>query len=345
MLRKGDLASRWLERIDTESEQLAADWGRTLDTIYLGGGTPSMLEDGELTRIAGFLQRDWGLNDAREVTMEADPLTFDARRLEHFRSLGFTRLSIGLQSTQDDVLKFLGRRHNGAEGLDAVHMALDAGFEVSADIITAVPGQDAKLDLERLIGTGVNHVSVYSLTVEPFTPFALRQVTVDEDKAADDFELATEVLSAAGLRRYEVSNHARPGHESRHNQVYWHGGHWLALGPSAASFLPQPGMPGVRRTNAPIRTWLLGDPGQVSRPDPVEYALERLMTGLRTIRGLDLDDVVARGGADVRQVFPGPLDLTLRHGLLEQSGAVLRATPDGLIRLDAVLREFFAARP
>ena len=313
-------------------------------TVYLGGGTPSMLEDTELTRIFTMLHRDWNLSGAEEVTMEADPLTFDAERLRFFRELGVTRLSIGLQSLSDDTLKFLGRVHDAAQGRAAVEMALQAGFDVSADIITAVPGQDAEADIRQLADTGVNHVSVYSLTIEPFTPFALRGVTVDEDQAATDFDMAAEQLERYGLERYEVSNHARPGFESLHNQVYWSGAHYLALGPSAASFEPAPGLVGLRRTRPHIKAWLLGGPDETQEVDAVEHSLESLMTSLRTREGLDLQALTARGGADPRVVFAGALDELSGHGLLELSGDNLKATGDGLVRLNAVLRRFFADR-
>ena len=223
-------------------------------------------------------------------------------------------------------------------------MALEAGFDVSADIITAVPGQDAKADLEQLAATGVNHVSVYSLTIEPFTPFALRGVTVDEDQAANDFDMAAEYLARHGLERYEVSNHARPGFESLHNQVYWSGAHYLALGPSAASFEPAAGLVGLRRTRPHIKAWLLGGPDETQEVDAVEHTLESLMTSLRTRDGLDLQALTERGGADPRTVFGDALTELTGHGLLDLSGDSLRTTPDGLVRLNAVLRRFFADR-
>ena len=344
MKRHNPLVARYLDRLEETSRELAARFPGPLTTVYFGGGTPSMLEDAELERIFTFLERDWRLSAATEVTLEADPLTFGPERLRFFRSLGVTRLSIGLQSLSDPVLEFLGRRHDGTEGRKAVTDALEADFEVTADLITAVPGQDAARDLHGLAATGVPHVSVYSLTVEPFTPFALRGVEVDESQAADDFALATEILAGYGLERYEVSNHARPGHESRHNQAYWHGTHYLALGPSAASFEPAEGLVGVRRTNPLIRGWLLGEAPEEQPVDAVEHTLESLMTALRTSRGLDLAALVRRGGVDPRSAFSGPLEETLRHGLLELEGGRLRATPDGLVRLDAVLRRFFAER-
>lgn len=344
MKRHDGLVARYLERIEQESAELAALNPQGMSTIYLGGGTPSMLADHELERLAVMLERDWGMSGAAEVTLEADPLTFDAERLQLFRELGFTRLSIGLQSLSDDTLKFLGRLHDASQGREAVEQALEAGFDVSADIITAVPGQDAEADLRALASLGVNHVSVYGLTIEPFTPFDLRGVTVDDDKAASDFALATKVLESYGLERYEVSNHARPGFESKHNQVYWSGSHYLALGPSAASFEPAPGLVGMRRTRPQIRAWLLGGPAEEQPVDALEHTLESLMTSLRTSKGLDLAALAARGGADPRQVFAEPLSETTSMGLLELSGDRLYATAEGLPRLNAVLRRFFAER-
>lgn len=347
MKRHNGLVAGYLDRLELDSAALASRYPGSMRTIYLGGGTPSMLADEELARIFALLHRDWGLGTAVEVTLEADPQTFDATRLQFFRQLGVSRLSIGLQSLSDATLRFLGRQHDAAEGREAVEMALDAGFEVNADIITAVPGQDAEGDLRALAATGVNHVSVYSLTVEPFTPFAMRGVTVDEDQAAADFELARELLQEYGLERYEVSNHARPGSESQHNQVYWGGNHYLALGPSAASFEPaEPGsgLVGVRRTQPLIRSWLLGGPAEEQPVDAVEHTLESLMTGLRTRDGLDLAALVRRGGADPREVFSGPLSELCGHGLLELDGERLRATGEGLPRLNALLRRFFTER-
>lgn len=344
MKRHEGLVAAYLDRFDRESAELAARYPLRMRTVYLGGGTPSMLQDAELERVAAVLERDWSLSGAVEVTLEADPLTYDAERLRFFRQLGFTRLSIGLQSLSDDTLKFLGRQHDAAAGREAVELALEAGFRVSADIITAVPGQDAAFDLRSLAETGVSHVSVYSLTVEPFTPFALRGVEVDEDQAAADFTLATELLAEHGLERYEVSNHARPGHESQHNSVYWSGAHYLALGPSAASFEPAEGLVGIRRTRPHIRSWLLGGPAEEQPVDAVEHTLESLMTALRTRGGLDLDALLRRGGADPRVVFPGPLAELTAHGFLELHGSKLTATAEGLPRLNAVLRRFFAER-
>ena len=357
MRRDEGLVAAYLGRLEQEALTLYEEFPGPLETIYLGGGTPSHLTDEELATVVGIFQKTWGWPARLETTLEADPLTFDAARLQTFHELGFNRLSIGLQSTQDEVLKFLGRRHTGAEGLQAVEMALEAGFETSADLITAVGGQDAAADLHALARTGVPHVSVYNLTIEPYTPFARRGVVVDADKEADDYALADTVLSEYGLERYEVSSHAKPGHESKHNQVYWHGDYFLALGPSAAGFVPVRSPPtpltkggesvviGERRTNGPIKRWLEHTPPDVVPVDAQDYVLDVLMTGLRTKRGVDLARLGARSGVDVSKSYREVLERFIREGWLELIGTQLRATEAGLLRLNPILRAFFEAAP
>lgn len=355
MRRNASLVAAYLDRIAEEALQRHARYPTTaLATIYFGGGTPSHLSDQELTRIVRALDRAFGFPAELETTLEADPLTFDRARLKRLRSMGFNRLSIGLQSTQDHVLAFLGRRHRSGEGLAAVELALDSGFEVSADLITGVPGQDAALDLYRLARTSVPHISVYTLTIEPHTPFALRGVTVDQDKAADDFELAEKVLASFGLERYEVSNHARSGHESSHNQVYWHGDYFLALGPTAAAFLPaadptsetgDDGKPiGVRVTNPPIKGWLRQLAAETVAVTPEAYVEDVLMTALRTRKGADLALLTSKTGIAVQKRYANAIGRLTEAGLLELASGRLRATDSGLARLNGVLRALFEGR-
>ena len=341
MRRHEGLVAAYLERLRDEAHALHAEFPGVLDTVYFGGGTPSHLSDAELTFIVKTLQETWGFPGLQETTLEADPLTFDSERLETFQALGFDRVSIGLQSTQDNVLQFLGRQHSGREGLHAVETALEAGFTVSADLITAVPTQDAARDLHTLAQTGVPHVSVYNLTVEANTPFARRGVRVDEDKEADDFVLAAGVLSEYGLERYEVSSHAKPGFEAKHNGVYWSGEHFLALGPSAASFVPSPGLLGERRTNPTIKTWLLGGAPEVSGVGPLEFVQDVFMTGLRTRRGVDLDRLSERVGFDVVAHYAAILGRLTKAGVTEQCGPYLRVTQKGLTQLNGVVAAFF----
>jgi putative oxygen-independent coproporphyrinogen III oxidase len=340
MRRHEGLVARYLDRLEEEAAGLAARHPGPLDTVYLGGGTPSHLTDTELARVFALLERSWGTPARLETTLEADPRTFDRDRLARFRDLGVDRLSIGLQSTQDDVLRFLGRVHDGAEGLDAVRLALDAGFRVNVDVIMAVPGQDLEQDLRRVADLGVRHMSVYTLTIEPHTPFALRGVRVDPDVDADAFETAETVLARYGLERYEVSNYAVPGEESRHNQAYWRGAWYLGLGPSASGHLPEAPY-GTRYRNPTMRSWLAGAAPERDPLSAGDVVLERLMTGLRTRDGVDLVELEARTGVPVETVHSAWLDTALRHHLVTLDGARrLRTTGAGLARLDALLLAF-----
>jgi len=346
MRRHPDLVAAYVARAAAEAAELAARWPGPLRTVYLGGGTPSHLRDDELDAVLDAIARGWGALGGLETTVEADPLTFDAARLARWRDRGVTRVSLGLQSTQDAVLALLGRTHRGRDALDALDAALASGLEVSADVITAVPGQDAERDLRAVAAAGAPHVSVYGLTIEAHTPFARRGVTVDDDRAADDFELAEAVLAEYGLERYEVSNHARPGHRSRHNPVYWKGEACLALGPSAAGLLPPqpddpPGTVAVRVQNPTIKGWLRGDPPERTPVDGRAFALEKLMTGLRTVAGVDLGELRAATAIDAPAAFPRALASSLDGALLTLDGGTLRATRAGTRVLNAVLRRFF----
>jgi len=343
MLRNEGLVGRYLERIEQEAEVLAERYPGPLDTIYLGGGTPSHLRDDELERVVGALARTFGFPGRLETTLEADPLTFTPARLGAFRDLGFDRLSIGLQSTQHAVLRFLGRVHDGAQGMQALTWALASGLRVNADVITAVPGQDAAEDLRRVADSGVGHMSVYSLTIEPDTPFARRGVRVDPEREADDFEATAPLLSRYGLERYEVSNYARPGEEARHNVAGWRGAHYLGLGPSASSYLPEGGPFGTRLRNPPMRAWLEGAPPERDVLDAEGVLLERLLTGLRTREGVDLGALRDLTGLGPEDVAPRWLDDALRHRLLVRDDTRLRATDDGIARLDALLRAYARA--
>jgi putative oxygen-independent coproporphyrinogen III oxidase len=352
MRRQDDLVGVYLKRLEEEARERYQDFPVGLETIYFGGGTPSHLNDKELAQVVDMLGKTWGFPAHAETTLEADPLTFNKKRLQFFKDLGFNRLSVGLQSTQDNVLKFLGRVHSGKEGLEAVNTALGAGFEVSADLITGITQQDTAKDLHALAQTGVKHVSVYSLTIEPFTPFALRKVQRSEDKEADDYALTNELLSGYGLERYEVSSHAVPGHESRHNQVYWHGDYFLALGPSAAGFVGVRGsgfgvqtninvLKAVRYTNPPIKAWLNHDAPEVIDITPERYVQDVLMTGLRTRQGVDTQRLEQRTGINIVQRYAKLIDLFVSHHLLQLNGTHVSATERGLLQLNGIVSRLF----
>lgn len=344
MRRHEGLVARYLQRLEQEAVALHQHYPEGLRSIYLGGGTPSHLQDSELERIFTHLERLWGL-DAEEITLEADPLTFTPERLRFFQSLGINRLSIGMQSTQDSILKFLGRQHNGTEGLQAVQWALEAGFNVSADLITAITGQDSAYDLHTLAQTGVPHISVYSLTIEPYTSFARRGVQVSEDKDFQDYQLARDILASYGFQRYEVSSHAKAGYESCHNQSYWHGDYFLALGPSAAGFVPQWQQQraeiGVRYVNPPIKTWLQGQEAEILAVNNEDFLLEQLLTGLRTRRGVDVLELEQRTHINLLEKYQPLIEKYQQHGLLLLEPPFLRASDAGFLQLNGIIKSFY----
>lgn len=201
--RYGDVVEAYLKRLAQEARGLFEQHPGPLTTLYLGGGTPSFLRSHELEAL--FRALPWNI-EAAEVTLEANPGTLNPERLGLLRELGVNRISLGVQSFQDSVLKTLGRAHGRTGALRAVEMSLEAGFHTSIDLILGLPGQDVEADLAQATALGVEHVSAYTLQVEPGTPFALRGLAPDPDSEAQALALAQEVLGTAGLARYEVSN-------------------------------------------------------------------------------------------------------------------------------------------
>ena len=353
--RRGTLVGDYLREFERDAVQLEALYPRTpLKTLYIGGGTPSFLRDAELTALVGTIRQHFGW--AREATLEVNPGTVSPARVALWWDLGFTRASLGVQSTQDEVLKFLGRTHDSRQALSAIDALLGAGFEVSADLITAVPGQDLQRDLETIGRTGINHVSCYTLTIEPGTPFHRAGVTVREEDEALALERAEPVLSEFGLERYEVSNHARKGFESQHNTAYWQNRFYYGLGAGAAGHYPvaqnllesrdvlEPPKDVIaqRRTNPHLHEWLLGNRGDLEPVTREDFVTDALFNGLRLKRGIDIASVSARAGLDARVHFADAFQVCADKGWLEWDGDVVRATRAGMWVLNKVVMEFMA---
>lgn len=353
--RRGTLVSDYLREITRDAAQLGAQYPRNpLKTLYIGGGTPSFLRDAELTTLVSTIKENFGW--ASEATLEVNPGTVSPSRVALWRDLGFTRASLGVQSTQDNVLKFLGRTHDAKQALSAIDALLVAGFEVSADLITAVPGQDLQLDLETIGRTGINHVSCYTLTIESGTPFHRAGVTVIEEEEALALERAEPVLNSFGLERYEVSNHARPGFESQHNTAYWQNRFYYGLGAGAAghypvsqhslasrSILETPSdVIAQRRTNPHLHEWLLGDRGILEPVTREDFVTDALFNGLRLKRGIDIAAVGARAGLNARAHFADAFQVCADKQWLEWDGDTVRATAAGMWVLNKVVMEFMA---
>jgi putative oxygen-independent coproporphyrinogen III oxidase len=352
VLRQGGVVEAYLKRLAQEAAALHARFPGPLETLYFGGGTPSFLRARELERL--FAAIPWRLNPGAEVTLEANPGTLNAERLALLRGLGVNRLSIGVQSFQDSVLDGLGRAHGRRGALQAVEMSLEAGFRTSIDLILGLPGQDFEADLREAAAIGVGHVSAYTLQVEPGTPFAIRGIKLDEDLEAATFDLAEGVLGEAGLERYEVSNFARPGEESRHNRAYWRNDFWGAMGPAAVGHYPKgvegrgPGAESdrpysVRATNPPLPRWLAEEAPAVEEISPHEYAKEALMLGLRLREGVDVGALEGRSGLELW----GRLEKVARdleeRGLIWRCRTRLGATRAGLPLLHRVILQFWEA--
>lgn len=335
--RQGGVVEAYLERLAEEARALHAQFPETPRTLYFGGGTPSFLRNRELERL--FQALPWNVHSIGEVTMEANPGTLNRERLTLLKDLGVSRLSIGVQSFQERVLKTLGRAHGQKGALEAVEVSREAGLRTSVDLILGLPEQDYESDLRKAATIGVGHVSAYTLQIEPGTPFEARHVELDGDLEASAFVAAEEILGEAGFLRYEVSNFARPGQESEHNRIYWRAGFWGALGPGASGQYPAAGgeVYSVRRTNPPLPRWLAGEEPSLEPVSPLEHAKEALMLGLRLREGVEVGEIEQRTGLQVwERVGPVVGELEAQE-LLWTQGKRMGATRAGLAILHQII--------
>lgn len=344
LTRRAGVVEQYLAKLAEEAAQLADAYDVDLDTVYVGGGTPSFLRDAEITELARTVQRHLGWGRL-ENTLEINPGTVSASRATLWHDLGFDRASVGVQSLDNATLKFLGRTHDSEQARKAIETLLSRDFRVSGDLITAVPGQPLDADIHGLVSLGVGHVSAYTLTIEPGTEFARRGVTVHEDDERAGFERTEELLTSHGFTRYEISNYALPGQDSRHNLAYWQGRTYLGLGPGAAGHYPadREGILTVRRTNPHLHDWLAGERGEAVPVDATEYLTDALFMGLRLRSGIDLADLSRRSGVNVLERYGAVIARNVKRGLLVLDGLNLRATPGGWWVLNRVVTEFMEA--
>jgi oxygen-independent coproporphyrinogen-3 oxidase len=337
--------------IATTAERAGA---RTVSTIFMGGGTPSLMQPATVGAILDAIGRHWAVAPDVEVTLEANPTSVEATRFRGYRAAGVNRVSLGVQALDDASLKELGRLHSAQEALDAVKIARATFERYSFDLIYARPGQTPeawRAELARAIDEAAEHLSLYQLTIEQETPFAAlhaagKLVIPDDDRARTLYDVTQEVSSARGLPAYEISNHARPGAECRHNLVYWRYHEYAGVGPGAHGRLLVDGKRYATSTEKRPESWLMrveaNGHGVVS--DEVltrgEQADEFLLMGLRLAEGIHPERYAAFAGH--------PLDAA-RIATLGQQGMV-EATPDGHLRvtragfpvLDAVVADLAA---
>ena len=333
-----------------EAERLP---GRRLGSIFFGGGTPSLMPPATVASLITAAQRHWPFADDIEITLEANPSSVEAARFADLASAGINRASLGLQALDDQALAFLGRAHDVAEGFAALEIAQQHFDRVSFDLIYARPDQSEDAwdaELTRALGFGTEHLSLYQLTIEPGTKFEsmVRQgdfIPADPDHAADLFDLTAELTGAAGLPAYEISNHARPGCESRHNLTYWRYGDYAGIGPGAHG--RRGGLATVRHKKPENWMSALARNGHGCQAEdlltPAERAREALLMGLRLREGVDLAHIAQASGVEQAALInPDSLGQLERLGFAELDGTALRITPQGMLLLDAILPEIVA---
>jgi oxygen-independent coproporphyrinogen-3 oxidase len=328
--------------------------GTEADTIFFGGGTPSLLEPAEVGEIIQTCRNAFAVSADAEVTLEANPETVTAEKLADFRSAGVNRLSFGVQSFRDDELLRLSRLHSAARARDALAMARAAGFDnVSMDLMMWLPGQsvaDWLISVKRLIELEPEHASLYLLEIYPNAPLrdAMargRWVVAAEDDAAEMYLQAMAALDRAGYEQYEISNVAKLGRESRHNVKYWTDGEWLGFGCGAHSTRK-----GVREKNVASTSEyisLVASGGRLcveAKPLSMQVRLEdALFMGLRLTRGVDLASIESRYDIDVWRAYGKELQPFVDQGLLIYDGARLRLTRPGMLLANEVMAVFVSS--
>ena len=349
-----DLASpamieRYLAAVQRELDRLDAHLCEPLDTIYFGGGTPTLLSASNLARVCGLFGERLAPNG--EFSIEANPATLDAAKVDAMRGAGVNRVTLGAQSFDAEQLRSLGRVHSPDDIVDGVGLLRRGGIQnVGLDLIYALPGQSAaswERSLCAALELDVEHLSCYALSFEVGTPFGRRLAAgelaeADEELQRTMYGLAGETLAPAGLAQYEISNFAKPGRESRHNLVYWHNRPYAAIGKAAAGSVD-----GRRWTNHPdLQAWLSAVEAGASPPCDEETLTgplamsETVMLGLRLIEGLSLAEFSGRYGRELSDVFPQSLAKHLRQGTLLQTDDRLSVSREALFISDSIFADF-----
>lgn len=327
---------------------------RPLTSIFFGGGTPSLMPPALVGKLIAAAEQHWGFAPDIEITLEANPSSVEAARFADLAAAGVNRVSLGLQAFEDATLHLLGRAHNGAEGIAALAVAQQHFARVNFDLIYALPGQtlaQSEADLRRALALGTTHLSLYQLTIEPGTRFETLVRTgelspKDPDEAAEFYELTAEMTAAAGVPRYEISNHAAPGAESRHNLTYWRYGDYMGIGPGAHG--RRQGIATLRHRKPENFLNAVTRNGHGAQSEdalsPAEQAREALLMGLRLGEGVDLGHIARKSGQPRDTlVDTAAISNLARHGLMNQMDDHLCVLPEGMLLLDRILAEIVAA--
>ncbi|MGF1446201.1 MAG: radical SAM family heme chaperone HemW [Pikeienuella sp.] len=345
----------WAEALTAELRAMRARTGaRRVETLFFGGGTPSLMAPATVACLIEEVDRLWGLVSGAEITLEANPTSVEALKFRAYAQAGVNRLSMGVQALNDGDLKALGRTHSAAEARAAFDIARAAFDRVSFDLIYARVGQTAadwEAELTAALALAVDHLSLYQLTVEPGTRFAElhdrgRLPVPGSEQAAVLYQLTQEITEAAGLPSYEISNHARPGAESRHNRIYWRYGDYVGVGPGAHGRITRScGTRVATETERDPARWRMavarrGDAVKLEESlSGVDQATEYLLMSMRLTEGADLARVARLAG---RPLPESRLRTLQADGVLTRDGDRIVATPGGRLVLNAVLAELLA---
>lgn len=323
----------------------------TVYTIYFGGGTPSLLEERHMKKIMKLVNYEYRLSSNPEITLEANPDDLTKDKLDMLFSQGVNRLSVGVQTFHNEMLNWMNRQHNAEEAENCFYSAREAGFEnISMDLIYALPADDNKLwysDLQKMIRLGPEHISAYCLTIEPKTAFGnwlQKEIIqpIDEDRAAEQFEILVETLAKYRYEQYEISNFAQAGYESQHNSGYWKDEKYLGIGPSAHSYNGK-----FRKANVSNNAKYLK--GMAEKKIPFEVMTlskedqinEYILTSLRTKWGCDLELLKSKYGIDLMQAHGNHLEKLAYQSLLFEDEGFIILTNDGKLLADKIASELF----
>ena len=348
--------NRWRAAYLSEIARVGAETqGRVLNTVFFGGGTPSLMDPDLVDAILTAVRAAWPMANDAEITLEANPGSVEAGRFRAYANAGVNRVSMGIQALNDADLKRLGRLHSVAEARAAFDVAREAFRRVSFDLIYARQDQSLaawEAELREAVAMAADHLSLYQLTIEPGTAFGARHAAgglkglPDDDLSADMYLKTQDILEGVGLPAYEVSNHAAPGAESRHNLIYWRSGDFAGIGPGAHGRLTLGGTRWATETPTAPLGWLMqveqqghGERARAAVP-PEEQAAEHLIMGLRLAEGVDLDHHARLAGtAGLNEPRIARL---IDLGLVTRDGPKLSATRTGRAVLNGVLRELLA---
>ncbi len=326
--------------------------GRTVETVFFGGGTPSLMKPETVQMILDAVKSHWDVSPDWEVTLEANPTSSEAEKFKAFKAAGVNRLSLGIQSLRSEDLKFLGRTHDTEQAREAIQMAADNFDRFSFDLIYARPQQTVeawKEELREALQIAAGHISLYQLTIEKNTPFFIQHARGEfkipaEELAADFYDATEEIMKASGFETYEVSNYARPGQQSRHNLIYWRYGDYAGIGPGAHGRLTLGGKKYATRTHRAPDIWLQRVEAnghshhEFELIEPVQRLQEAVMMGLRLEEGVPLSRLQSEYGGDPLEIIEQrKISKLCDEGLLIFENDIIRATHSGRKCLNGVL--------